>query len=54
MTLNRILHAVAVLAGAPAVAGAVNALHLPPFVGLLLAGIAGAAAYFAKSPIDHP
>lgn len=54
MTLNKILHAIVVAAGAPAVASAVNALHLPSFVGMLLAGIAGAAAYFAKSPLNHP
>lgn len=54
MTLNKIFHAIIALAGAPAVLSAVNALHLPPFVGLLLGGIAGAAAYFAKSPVDHP
>jgi len=53
MTLNKILHAIAVFAAAPAVLSAVSVLHLPPFVGLLLGGIAGAAAYFAKSPINH-
>jgi hypothetical protein len=52
--LNKILHLVAVLAGAPAVLGAVDVFHLPPFVGLLLGGIAGAAAYFAKGPVNHP
>lgn len=54
MTLNKVLHAVAVLAGAPAVLGAVDVFHLPPFVSLLLGGIAGLAAYLAKGPVTHP
>lgn len=47
MNLNKLLHAVAVFAAAPAFASILHALPLPPWATALLGGVAGAAAYFA-------
>jgi len=54
MTLNKILHAIAVFAAAPAVLSAVSVLHLPPFVGLLLGASPGQRPTLPNHPSITP